>query len=180
MKASYVLSAIVLVLCLLLFRTASTARDYQALAEERAAQLHSLSAEHQYFVLPLIGSAIERPMVVSEAGVIDSLADGIYVRAVSTCLPCQVLHDSLRLAGIDATFVLEETEAMLADSRAGRQAQLPKLTGVTGGFLKKVPVTGTPGISVVRDGRIVEFVTGVVPVRELRRLESLLLGEPGR
>lgn len=112
MKLSYIFILVIITLSMLLLRTAETARQYERLATEQRLQLRSLKAEHDYFLLPTIGVPLARPMIVSESGLRDSVVDGIYVRALSTCVPCQLLHDSLEVAGISATFLMEESNPL--------------------------------------------------------------------
>jgi len=173
-KVSYLLSAVVALLSILLIRADRELRRYDERIRMQAGRLGSLRAEHNYFLLPAIGHALSRPMLVAEDSIVDSLPDGLYVRALSTCGPCQLLHDSLVAGKISASFVLEETREMLANTSAGTQSRLPMLTGATGGFMERVPDTGTPGIVVVRHGRIVAFETGVVSIAELEQLATMV------
>lgn len=173
MKLSLVLAGIVVVLSALLIRTGGTVRQYQAVVQQQRLQLSSLKSEHDFYLMPRIGGPLDRPMLAGENAIHDSIADGIYVMAVSTCGPCQALQDSLSIAGVTATYVMEETRAMLADTEAGTRSQYPMVTGASGGLVDRLPNTGTPGIAVVSHGLVVEFHTGLVPVVELQRFAAL-------
>jgi len=174
MKWAYSLSAVIIILSVMLMRMNRQAAMYQAAIRYQADRISALRAEHNHFLLPSIGEPLEPPMLISETRVIDSLPDGIYVKALSTCRPCQSIHDSLEAAGIDATFLMEESRDLLANTVAGAAARLPMHTRVAGSLMARLPNVGTPAIAVVRQGRIVAFETGVIPISELRRLAAAI------
>ncbi|MEO8479040.1 MAG: hypothetical protein ABI542_05345 [Gemmatimonadota bacterium] len=170
-KPTHVLAPLVIVLCGAQLWTADIANEQAARADALARTVSALRLEHNGALMPRMREPLSIPMLRAEGGVaIDSLPDGLYIWYRSGCGACQVLHDSLSQAEIEATYLTEEPREALW-TPPGEDMVI--YTSVGGGLPDRLPGIGTPLIISLKWGRIVALETGVLPIEDLRRLVAL-------